>query len=67
MQLSKAEHNDFRENSPAPRGRNARYFAYPSVAVLYRIYVEEKALLETLGQDYAEYGDVTKRLIPGIF
>jgi protein-S-isoprenylcysteine O-methyltransferase Ste14 len=37
------------------------------LALLYRIAVEERALLATLGAPYAEYCRQTKRLIPGIF
>jgi protein-S-isoprenylcysteine O-methyltransferase Ste14 len=33
---------------------------------LYRITVEERALLETLGQPYREYMSRTKRFIPGV-
>jgi protein-S-isoprenylcysteine O-methyltransferase Ste14 len=36
-------------------------------AFLYRIYVEEKALVEAFGEEYTEYRASTKRLIPGIF
>lgn len=36
-------------------------------ALLYRIQVEEAALVEALGQDYIEYCKTTKRLLPGIF
>ena len=36
-------------------------------AFLYRITVEERALLATLGTPYAEYCRQTKRLIPGVF
>ena len=36
-------------------------------ALLYRIQVEESALVEALGQDYVEYRKSTKRLLPGIF
>lgn len=35
-------------------------------ALLYRIRVEESALVEVLGQDYVEYCRSTKRLLPGI-
>jgi protein-S-isoprenylcysteine O-methyltransferase Ste14 len=37
------------------------------VALLYRIRVEERALVETLGRDYADYCRVTRRLIPGVY
>ena len=36
-------------------------------ALLYRIRVEESALVEVLGQDYVEYCKSTKCLLPGIF
>jgi len=36
-------------------------------AFLYRIHVEEKALIEAFGADYLDYCASTKRLIPGIF
>jgi protein-S-isoprenylcysteine O-methyltransferase Ste14 len=39
----------------------------PTIAILYRIYVEEAALLQAFGEDYADYVRVTKRLIPGIY
>jgi len=38
-----------------------------TAAVLYRIRVEETALLESLGSEYADYSKVTKRLIPGVY
>jgi len=34
---------------------------------LYRIRVEERALLEHFGEEYAAYAGVTKRLVPGIY
>lgn len=37
------------------------------VATLYRIRVEEAALREHFGEEYAAYARVTKRLVPGIF
>ena len=37
------------------------------LAYLYRIKVEEIALVQTLGDDYVEYMKRTKRLIPGIY
>ncbi len=37
------------------------------MALLYRIYVEESALIEAFGGDYSEYMKHSKRLIPGIF
>jgi protein-S-isoprenylcysteine O-methyltransferase Ste14 len=36
-------------------------------AILYRIRVEEDALLQAFGTEYADYGKATKRLIPGIY
>ena len=36
-------------------------------AFLWRIHVEEQALLNALGQDYREYGAHTKRLIPLVY
>jgi protein-S-isoprenylcysteine O-methyltransferase Ste14 len=36
-------------------------------ATLYRIRVEEKALGEHFGEEYAAYASVTKRLVPGIY
>jgi protein-S-isoprenylcysteine O-methyltransferase Ste14 len=38
-----------------------------TAALLYRIHVEEAALNLALGDEYAEYSRVTKRLIPGVF
>jgi protein-S-isoprenylcysteine O-methyltransferase Ste14 len=38
-----------------------------TAAVLYRIHVEEAAMMDNFGQDYAEYCRRTHRLIPGIF
>ncbi len=37
------------------------------VGHLYRVHVEEKALVETIGQPYIEYMRRTKRFIPMIF
>ncbi|MFZ0394696.1 MAG: isoprenylcysteine carboxylmethyltransferase family protein [Terracidiphilus sp.] len=39
----------------------------PTLAVLYRIQVEERALHLAFGADYKEYRRSTKRLIPGIY
>ncbi len=39
----------------------------PLAAVMYRIDVEERALLQHFGPAYAEYASRTKRLLPGIF
>jgi protein-S-isoprenylcysteine O-methyltransferase Ste14 len=36
-------------------------------ATLYRVRVEEEALLEHFGEEYAAYASVTKRLVPGIY
>jgi protein-S-isoprenylcysteine O-methyltransferase Ste14 len=37
------------------------------IALGYRIIVEERALIEALGDDYRAYATRTKRLIPGVF
>jgi len=39
----------------------------PTAALIYRIHVEESALHQAFGEDYAAYSRVTKRLIPGVF
>jgi protein-S-isoprenylcysteine O-methyltransferase Ste14 len=39
----------------------------PTIAVLYRIHVEERALLGAFGGDYVEYSRTTRRLIPGLY
>ena len=39
----------------------------PTVALLYRIHVEEAALAEAFGADYAAYSKTTKRLVPGVY
>ena len=39
----------------------------PTVALLYRIRVEEAALRTHFGQEYIEYSGKTKRLLPGIY
>ena len=36
-------------------------------AFLYRIHVEEKALINNFGEEYIDYCSYTKKLIPGIF
>jgi protein-S-isoprenylcysteine O-methyltransferase Ste14 len=36
-------------------------------ALTYRMRVEEKALLEILGREYADYCGTTRRLIPGLY
>ncbi len=40
---------------------------FPIAALLYRIHVEERALTEAFGEEYAEYSKTTKRLIPGVY
>lgn len=42
-------------------------FVPSTLAVLYRIHVEESVLRRTFGDDYEEYSRSTKRLIPGIY
>jgi protein-S-isoprenylcysteine O-methyltransferase Ste14 len=42
-------------------------FIFPTVALLYRIHVEEIALREAFGDQYVDYSRTTKRLIPGIY
>lgn len=39
----------------------------PTAAVLYRIHVEEQALVGAFGDEYADYQRTTKRLIPGVY
>lgn len=39
----------------------------PTLALLYRIHVEEAALRRAFGADYEDYSHSTKRLIPGIY
>jgi len=41
--------------------------APPTLAVLYRIHVEETALRLAFGADYEDYRRSTKRLIPGVY
>jgi protein-S-isoprenylcysteine O-methyltransferase Ste14 len=38
-----------------------------TATVLYRMHVEEHALREFFGQEYAEYSQKTRRLIPGVY
>jgi protein-S-isoprenylcysteine O-methyltransferase Ste14 len=38
-----------------------------TAAVLYRIHVEEAALNEAFGAEYAAYSKTTRRLIPGVY
>ncbi len=42
-------------------------FIPPFLAFLYRIKIEEKALIEQFGQDYIDYRKSTKKLIPFIY
>jgi protein-S-isoprenylcysteine O-methyltransferase Ste14 len=42
-------------------------FIPPTLAVLYRIHIEEAALLGAFGSDYGDYMRTTKRLIPGLY
>ncbi|MGB2589839.1 MAG: isoprenylcysteine carboxylmethyltransferase family protein [Candidatus Acidiferrum sp.] len=39
----------------------------PTLAVLYRIHVEESALRRVFGADYEDYSRSTKRLVPGVY
>lgn len=39
----------------------------PTIALLYRIRVEEAALREAFGDEYIAYSRTTKRLVPGIY
>lgn len=39
----------------------------PTLALLYRIYVEETALREAFGEEYVAYSRNTRRLVPGVF
>jgi len=39
----------------------------PTLAVLYRIHVEEEALVGVFGSEYSDYRRTTKRLIPGVY
>jgi len=38
-----------------------------TAALLYRIHVEEAALLKAFGDDYVAYSKATKRLVPGVY
>jgi protein-S-isoprenylcysteine O-methyltransferase Ste14 len=38
-----------------------------TAALIYRIQVEEQALQEAFGEEYAQYSRVTKRLVPGVY
>jgi protein-S-isoprenylcysteine O-methyltransferase Ste14 len=42
-------------------------FVPPTLAVLYRIHVEETALRRAFGAEYEDYSRNTKRLIPGVY
>ena len=42
-------------------------FVPPTLAVLYRIHVEEAALLAAFGPEYADYARTTRRLVPKIY
>jgi protein-S-isoprenylcysteine O-methyltransferase len=42
-------------------------FVPPTVALLYRIHIEEIALREHFGEEYVSYSQETKRLVPGIY
>jgi protein-S-isoprenylcysteine O-methyltransferase Ste14 len=42
-------------------------FIPPTLAILYRIHIEEAALLGAFGPDYENYMRTTKRLIPGVY
>jgi len=42
-------------------------FIPPTLALLYRIHVEESALRLAFGADYEDYSRSTKRLIPGVY
>jgi protein-S-isoprenylcysteine O-methyltransferase Ste14 len=39
----------------------------PTAALLYRMHVEEIALLGAFGPQYQRYQETTRRLIPGIY
>jgi protein-S-isoprenylcysteine O-methyltransferase Ste14 len=39
----------------------------PTVALLYRIRVEEAALREAFGEEYVAYSKTTRRLVPGLY
>ena len=41
--------------------------ALPTLALIYRMEVEERALVQALGSEYSVYQTRTKRLIPGIW
>ena len=47
--------------------RTGLYRVVRHPALLYRIHGEEAALNQALGDEYAAYSRVTKRLVPGVF
>jgi protein-S-isoprenylcysteine O-methyltransferase Ste14 len=53
------------------RSRNWLSFVLATVpttaALLYRIRVEETALIQAFGKEYIDYSKVTKRLVPGLY
>lgn len=42
-------------------------FLLPLIALLYRIQVEERVLVSSLGTDYVEYQKKTKKLLPWVW
>jgi protein-S-isoprenylcysteine O-methyltransferase Ste14 len=42
-------------------------FIPPTLALLYRIHVEEIALRRAFGSEYDDYARTTKRLVPGLY
>jgi len=42
-------------------------FIPPTLAVLYRVHVEEIALRRAFGTEYEDYSRTTKRLVPGLY
>ncbi len=45
----------------------AALIVLPLIGVLIRIRVEERVLLDALGDEYASYAAATKRLVPGVW
>jgi protein-S-isoprenylcysteine O-methyltransferase Ste14 len=45
----------------------AAFLIPPTLALLYRIHVEEAALRRAFGAEYEDYSRTTKRLIPGVY
>jgi Putative protein-S-isoprenylcysteine methyltransferase len=43
------------------------FFIPVTLAVLYRIRVEEEVLFQEFGDSYREYKSKTKKLIPGVY